>query len=218
MNEQNIIIKSSINDKREEEKMTKILHMTMIQLLIISYHSFEFATTKKSAPMNGQILNDIIIDLFDANTKRELSNPGIREQQESGLNINLKIDYSADDKPPSPQPSITTTKKTTSRIINSSTTYRSLQNREIKIVYKGSPKIDAKSKDSGLNSIISFDEVDYKDGSSISAYYLVRINKDFLVLVSSILFVVFLTLFAVISLFKCFKSKNDSYYYYKYRR
>lgn len=195
--------------------------MTMIQLLIVSYHSFEFATTKKSAPMNGQILNDIIIDLFDANTNRELSNPGIREQQESGLNINLKIDY------PSPtQPDITTSsnsltstkKTTTSRIINSSTTYRSLQNREIKIVYKGPPKNDAKSKDSGLNSIISFNEVDYKDGSSISAYYLIRINKDFLVLVSSILFVVFLTLFAVISLFKCFKSKNDSYYYYKYRR
>lgn len=189
----------------------------MIQLLIISYHSFEFATTKKSAPMNGQILNDIIIDLFDANTNKELSNPGIREQQESGLNINLKIDYSADDKPPL-QPNTTTSNSPTSTKKTSSTTYRSLQNREIKIVYKGSPKNDAKSKDSGLNSIISFDEVDYKDGSSISAYYLIRINKDFLVLASSILFVVFLTLFAVISLFKCFKSKNDSYYYYKYRR
>lgn len=217
MNEQNIIIKSSINDKREKKKMTRIFHMIMIQLLIISYHSFEFATTKKSAPMNGQILNDIIIDLFDANTNKELSNPGIREQQESGLNINLKIDYSADDKPPL-QPNTTTSNLPTSTKKTSSTTYRSLQNREIKIVYKGSPKNDAKSKDSGLNSIISFDEVDYKDGSSISAYYLIRINKDFLVLASSILFVVFLTLFAVISLFKCFKSKNDSYYYYKYRR
>lgn len=105
---------------------------------------------------------------------------------------------------------------------------KEVKNRDIKIYYKTSPNVGSKSYlgSNGTNSILRLDNFDLKKliqlnylNESNQSFYLIKINRDFLVIIGSIFLIVLVSL----SLITCFykfidSSHNDSYYFCKYHQ
>lgn len=196
--------------------------LIIIQLLLNSHCQLVAAdkttmtTTTTTTMKDKKVLNEFIIDLYDVKEDNE--------RKESGLSIDLKIDYGNSNND--------SKSFLLSTITSATQSSRSIQNRDIKILYKGSnlpSKMDLYPKPGsgggggaggGLSSLIFFDYIDYHDGTngSTNGYYIIRINKEFLVLVASIALIAFLTFMVVFCLLRCFKSKADNYYYCKYHQ
>lgn len=218
--------------------------ISILVILTIINHSKQISLIKK--PSTGDILNDLLVDFYDfkspngdVKTKQKTGlNFNVKIEFENDPNLNLT--------PPNKQLKSTTNQNLALTLLGSTTNNasknRALQNRDIKIVYKVSnnSKTEGMSK-SGLNSLVSFEYVVVPpDKGSVSSggggkspttestslwtddfiatsgYYLIKINKEFLIFVSAIVLVVLLTVLLLVCLFKCMKPKNDSYYFCRY--
>lgn len=105
---------------------------------------------------------------------------------------------------------------------------KEIKNRDIKIYYKTNPYMDKKVNvgSNRSSSILKLDNLDLNKlvqfnylNESNQFFYLIKINRDFLVIIGSIFLIVLVSL----SLITCFykfidSSHNDSYYFCKYHQ
>lgn len=191
---------------------------------VVRINCSSLSQTRQSIDDNRRIVNEMAIDLVvksdtTIETKVGQSTTEIRHFiPPRPLEIGFKIDYdwSLDN---NNKQKITPTTSKTIKTVN----LTNKSGRAVKLVYKlndsgkKTPELvgngNNNNKEKASDSLIAFDTIETHlgNGQVSAAYYLIRINREFCVLVALVVLVVLVTLAVVVCLIRCFTARSYSY-------